>query len=139
MKNILIFFAILLFYNNSIAQQLVYNTSQVYLLKDNEELFINKPLKDLLKEIKPEIKTAHVFNDENSSLFGFRFTTLAQQRKEEGAIADRVTLLVYVKEFIPWDWKKRPVGNEILWTPEDAQKSANFIVVRIGVVPETED
>jgi hypothetical protein len=119
MKKSLTFFAILLFYNSSIAQQLVQNTSQVYLLKDNEELFINKPLKNLLKEIKPEIKTAHVFNDENSSFFGFRFTTLAQQRKNEGAIVDRVTLLK--------------------WTPNDAQKFADYIVTHIAVVAESED
>ncbi|KIA99185.1 hypothetical protein OA93_06020 [Flavobacterium sp. KMS] len=138
MKRSLTFFAILLFCNSSIAQQLVHSTSQVYLLEQNKERFINKPLKDLLKVIKPEIKTAHVFNSDNSSLFGFRFTTLAQQRKREGTIDDRVTLLVYVKEFIEWDWEEKPKGNEILWTQKDAEKYGDLIVTYIGVVPTSE-
>ncbi|PWA11561.1 hypothetical protein [Flavobacterium laiguense] len=60
MKNILKTIAILfLFANNSCkAKQMVQTTKDVYLLKTNEQQFINKPLKDLLKEIKPEIKTA---------------------------------------------------------------------------------
>ncbi|KIA99184.1 hypothetical protein OA93_06015 [Flavobacterium sp. KMS] len=139
MKNTLKVFAILLFCNSSIGQQLVCNTSQVYLLEQNEELFINKRLKDLLKEIKPEIKTAHVFNNETSSLFGFRFTTLAQQKIGEGAIQDRVTLFVQVKEFIPWNWDGRPKGSEFNWTPNDAQKFADFIVLDIGVAATSQD
>ncbi|KIA99186.1 hypothetical protein OA93_06025 [Flavobacterium sp. KMS] len=141
MKDILKIFVIVGFFiqNNSYAQQLVQNTSQVYLLKDNEELFINKPLKDLLKEIKPEIKTAAVFNNEASSLFGFRFTTLAQQRKNEGAIEDRVTLLVFVREFVLWNREERPKGAELNWTPNDAQKFADFIVLDIEVVPTSQN
>jgi hypothetical protein len=65
MKNILKTFAILfLFANNSCkAQQMVQTTKDVCLLKTNEQQFINKPLEDLLKAIKPEIKTADATND----------------------------------------------------------------------------
>ncbi|KIA99183.1 hypothetical protein OA93_06010 [Flavobacterium sp. KMS] len=139
MKKSLTFFAILLFCNSSIAQQLVHNTSQVYLLEQNKERFINKPLKDLLKEIKPEIKTATVLNSQNSFVFCFRFTTIEKQRKKEGTIEDRVSLFVQVKEFIPWNWDERPKGTEFNWTPNDAQKFADFIVVRIGVVSTSQD
>ncbi|KIA99189.1 hypothetical protein OA93_06040 [Flavobacterium sp. KMS] len=141
MKNILKIFVIVCFLlqNNSYAQQFISSTSQVYRLEQNEELFINKPLKDLLKEIKPEIKTAVVFNSENSFVFVFSFATLEQQRKNEGAIEDRVSLIVQVKEFIPWNWDERTKGTELNWTTNDANKFADYIVVRIGVVPETED
>ncbi|KIA99182.1 hypothetical protein OA93_06005 [Flavobacterium sp. KMS] len=139
MKKNLMFFVILLFCNSSIAQQLVHNTRQVYLLEQNKERFINKPLKDLLKEIKPEIKTATVFNNETSSLFGFKFTTLAQQRKNKEAIVDRVTLLFFVKEYILWNWDERAKGAELNWTPNDAQKFADYIVTHIAVVAESED
>lgn len=40
------------------AQQLLQTTADVQKLKTNELQFINKPLKFLLKEIKPEIKSA---------------------------------------------------------------------------------
>lgn len=51
-------FAILLFIINTSckAQQMVQTPAETYKLKVNEQQFINKPLKNLLKEIKPEIK-----------------------------------------------------------------------------------
>ncbi|KIA99187.1 hypothetical protein OA93_06030 [Flavobacterium sp. KMS] len=139
MKKSLVFFAILLFCNSSIAQQLVHSTSQVYLLEQNKERFINKSLKDLLKEIKPEIKTATVFNNEGSSLFIFKFTTIDQQRKREGAIEDRLSLMVRVKKFVDWDWENRPKGAELNWTPNDAKKFADFIVSDIEVAPSSQN
>ncbi|MEP6806935.1 MAG: hypothetical protein ABI892_20570, partial [Flavobacterium sp.] len=63
------------------SQQLVQNISDMNRLKEYEAVFINKPLKYLLKELKPEIKTATVLNEEEGGLFCFRFTTIEQQRK----------------------------------------------------------
>ena len=57
-----IFALILLLLNCSCKAQMVQTTKDVYLLKTNEQQFINKPLKDLLKEIKPEIKTGSATN-----------------------------------------------------------------------------
>lgn len=125
-------------YHNIYSQQLVQNISDVYKLEESKHQFINIPLKDLLEEIKPEIKTATVFNSETSFLFCFRFTTLEQQRKREGNISDRVSLFVYVKEFIPWNWAEKPKGSELNWTPNDAKKYADFIIVGIGVIPYME-
>lgn len=134
-KVINIFYVITFLYCYSVtSQQLVQNISDIYKLKDNEGLFINKPLQVLLKEINPEIKTANPLNSELSFVFGFRWTTLAQQRKREGSVADRVTLLVNVKDFIEWNWNERPVGNEIEWTKEDSNKYGNLIVTDIEVL-----
>lgn len=136
MKNIFLISTVifLLLHNNSHAQQMVQTISDTYRLEVNKDEFINKPLKDLLKEIKPEIKTAHVFNNENSSLLLLRFTTIEQQRKKEGSITDRVSLLIYVKQSILWNWAARPKGKELDWTKDDAYKYGNLIISNIEVV-----
>ncbi|WP_281235319.1 hypothetical protein [Flavobacterium gelatinilyticum] len=119
---------------NCYSQQLVLKTSDVHKLAENKEQFINQPLKKLLNEIKPEIKTANPLNSELSFVFGFRWTTLTQQRKREGSITDRVTLLVYVKQFIQWNWNERPIGNEIAWTQQDSYKYGDLTVIDIEVI-----
>lgn len=133
MKNILKFAIILFFsFNCSSNAQMIQNTREIYRLKDNEQQFINKPLKDLLKEIKPEIKTVFVMNDNN--FFYFKFLPLAQLKKNEGTLEDRVSLFVYIKGSFEWNWEKRPKGSETIWTKEDFEKYGNLIVRKIGVV-----
>lgn len=119
--------------NSSCKAQMVQTTKEAYLLKTNEQQFINKPLKDLLKEIKPEIKMARATNEVGLQYFSFKFRTLDQLKKNQGVWEDRVSLYVYVKEPIDWAYEKRPKGNEYLWTKEDAEKYGNLIVVRIKV------
>ena len=82
MKNTIKTFAILflLLSYSCKAQQMVQTTKDVSKLKTNEQQFINKPLKNLLKEIKPEIKTADATND-NPYYFSFKFRTLEQRKK----------------------------------------------------------
>ncbi|RKR10057.1 hypothetical protein C8C83_1725 [Flavobacterium sp. 90] len=133
MKNILKFVIVLFACYNAYGQQLVQTISDVYKLKENKDQFINKPLKDLLKEIKPPIKTAHVFNDDYP-LFIFKFTTIEQQRKDEGSISDRISLFVYVKNPIPWNWSGRAKGSELNWTVDDKLKFSDFIVTNISIV-----
>lgn len=118
---------------NCQGQQMVRTIKDVYKLKTNEAQFINKPLKNLFQELKPEIKTA-AGNIDNPFFFSFRFTTLEQQKKGEGSIDDRVSLYVYVKESFDWQWEKRPKGTELIWTKEDAAKYGDLIVVRIKVI-----
>ena len=134
MKNSLKLFAILtLWINlNCKGQQMVQTTKDVNKFKINEQQFINKPLKYLLKELKPQIKSAHAIND-NPYFFNFRFRNPGQQIKNEGSQEDRVSLYVYVKEPIDWVWEQRPKGNELIWTKEDAEKYRNLTVVRIKV------
>lgn len=135
MKNtIRIIAIILLLINYSCKAQMVQTTKDVYLLKTNEQQFINKPLEILLKEIKPEIKIAGANNEEGFQYFSFKFRTKEQLNKNEGSYEDRVSLYVYVKEPIDWKWEKRPKGNELLWTKEDAEKYGNLTVVRIKVI-----
>lgn len=102
-------------------------------LKINESKFVNKPLKYLLKEIKPEIKIG-VGNNEDQFYFSFKFRTLEQQKLNQGSFDDRVSLYVFVKEPFDWKWEKRPKGMEGNWTKEDAKKYGDLIVVRIKVI-----
>lgn len=111
------------------SQQLVENINDMHRLKDNETQFINKPLKDLLKEIRPEIKVVFAYND--PPFFEFRFITRQQRLNNEG---NKVSLFVDVKDFIDWNWDMRPKGNETLWSKEDAEKYGNLIVTRISIV-----
>jgi len=140
MKNILRIFALLFILSNNSckAQQMVQNTNDAYKLKINEQQFINKPLKDLLKELKPVIKAAYAIND-NPFFFSFRFRSPEQQKKNEGSWEDRVSLYVYVKDPIDWQYEKRPIGKEMAWTKEDAEKYGNLIVIRIKVISPPRD
>ena len=137
MKNVLHILVSLVFLINYSckAQQVVQTTADVPKLKTNEQQFINKPLKDLLKEIKPEIKTGYASND-NPFFFRFKFITHDQQKKKkkEGSWEDQVSLYVYVKDPIDWKWEKRPKEIGLSWTKEDAEKYGNLIVIRIKVI-----
>ncbi|AYN05054.1 hypothetical protein [Flavobacterium sp. 140616W15] len=142
MKNTIKTFAILflLINTNCKAQQMVQTTKDVSKLKTNEQQFINKPLKNLLKEIKPEIKIGYGSNDEGHSYFSFRFTTFEQREKKQGSKEDRVSLYVYVKEGpIDWDFDKRPIGKEYEWTKEDLVKYGNLTVIRIKIIQSAQD
>jgi hypothetical protein len=133
-KNILKTFVTFLFFINSScqAQQMVQTTKDIYKLKENEQQFINKPLKNLLKEIKPEIKTATGITD-NPFFFSFKFRTLEQQNSNMGDYDDKVALYVYVKELFDWNYEKRPKGNELKWTKEELEKYGNLTVIKIKV------
>lgn len=131
MKNISTIFTVLylLLQNGTHAQQMVQNINDINVLKDNEQQLINQPLKNLLKELKPEIKIAFAYND--PPLFEFRFITSDQRRKKEG---NRLSLFVYVQDVIDWKWEERPKGKETIWAQEDAEKYGDLIVTRIGIV-----
>ena len=136
MKNLLKIVIVLMFMiiYSCKAQQMVQTTADVQKLKTNEQQFINKPLKYLLKELKPEIKTAGVTNEEGYSYFGFNFLPLEEQRKGLGSREDKVSLYIYVNGQVDWDYEKRPKGQELNWTKEDIQKYENLIVKRIKVI-----
>jgi len=134
MKNILKILAILfLLINYSCkAQQMVQTPNDAHKLKTNEQQFINKPLKDLLKEIKPEIKTAYgTLGD--PSYFSFRFID-SEEIKRRPIENNSLGLYIYVKEPIDWDFTKRPTGKEYFWTKEDVEKYGNLTVIRIKVI-----
>lgn len=112
---------------------MVQTTSEMKELKVNESKFVNKPLKYLLKEIGPQIKTG-IAQNVDQFFFSFRFTTLEQQKLNQRSLDDRVSLYVYVNERIDWQWEKRPKGIESVWTKEEAKKYGDLIVFRIKII-----
>lgn len=137
MKNMIKFltlFLIAFFLSNCKGVPMVQTTKEIKELKINESKFVNKPLKYLLKEIEPEIKTGIGNNEAGHFYFYFKFITLDRQLKNQGNYDDNVSLIVYVREQIDWEWEKRPKGKERDWTKEDAKKYGDLIVVRIKVI-----
>ncbi|AYN05055.1 hypothetical protein [Flavobacterium sp. 140616W15] len=134
MKNMIKTFAILflLINPNCKAQQLVQAPNDAYKLKTNEQLFLNKPLKNLLAQIKPEIKFV-LGTVDSPSYFSFRFITREELSRK--SIDDKILgLYVYVKEPLDWDFDKRPKGKEYEWTKADVAKYGNLTVIRIKVI-----
>lgn len=123
------------------SQQLIKTEKDAHKIKENEKQFINKPLKDLLKEIKPQIK--RVFGNpiknsyETVGYFMFNFVDLQQYDSLKVNKKTPVTIVVYVKEYFDWDFHKRPKGKETVWTKDDAHKYENLTVVGFRVYGDT--
>jgi hypothetical protein len=132
MKNILKTSAIifLLINTNCKAQQLVQAPNDAYNLKVNEQQFLDKPLKILLAQIKPEIKLVTGTVD-YPSYFSFYFISREELSKKPAGSPLR--LYLYVKEPLDWNFDKRPKGKEYQWTEEDVEKYGNYTVIRIRV------
>ncbi len=122
---------------NCYSQQLVKTIDDSNKIKENEAQFLNKPLKILLKEIKPPIKrvTASPSNNLQSSVgyFVFKFVDSKQNDSLRTKKKIPVTIVVYVKEYFDWDYHKRPKGKETEWTTADMKKYENLTVVGFRV------
>ena len=115
------------------AQQLIQTTKDVHQLRINNQQFINRPLRELLREIKPQIKAAWGNNEGGNQFFSFKF--IDQDEIKRRSIKDNfVGLYVYVKENLNWDFGKRVRGKEYLWTKEDIEKYGDLTVIRIKVI-----
>ena len=128
---------LIVFVNCLFSQQLVNTVNDLYKLNENKQNFMNKPLNELLKEIKPAIKMVYGQSEENTNLkhgyIRFKFVTRNEDQslKREGKMPP--TLLVYVKERFTWDLQTRQNGKEFLWTNEDLVKYGNLTVIDIRV------
>jgi hypothetical protein len=86
---------------NGLAQELVKKQSDLRLLIDQRERFINKPLKDLLKEIKPPIKYAFGTDAKDHGIpanITFKFVTHQEYLILKEVNKFPLTLIIYVKE-----------------------------------------
>lgn len=114
------------------AQQLVQTPSDAYKLKQNEQQFINKPLKNLLNEIKPEIKMADGTLN-SPDYFTFKFVNYNDYLKGHNNNKKYIRIYVFVKEPINWDSENRPEDKKFVWTKKDVKKYANYTIVQIRV------
>ncbi|MBS7229397.1 hypothetical protein KHA90_00025 [Flavobacterium psychroterrae] len=130
MKNtIKIFLIVFLIHTFCKAQQMVQTPIDIYKLKANEQQFLNKPLKDVLKEIKPEIKLVTGTRD-YPSYFCFRFISREQLLKTP-LDGTTIGLYVYVEGLLDWYFDQRPKDKGYEWTNEDVEKYGNLTVIRI--------
>jgi hypothetical protein len=118
---------------NCYSQQLLKTVNDAQKINANEELFINKPLKNLLNEIRPPIKrvTANPSINIQSSVGYFIFNFVDSKQKDSLRVKNKipVTIVVYVKEYFEWDYHKRPKGKETIWTESDSKKYGNLTIV----------
>lgn len=134
MKKVENLFVVILFlsFAGCYSQQIIKTVSQ--------SQFINKPMKDLLREINTPIKWVNATPSDN---FNFRvgyfiFNFVEAKQKEKLNIENKipVTIVVYVKEYFDWDFQKRPKGKETVWTSEDVKKYENLTIVGFRVYGE---
>ena len=119
------------------SQQLVKKQADARLIVEQKDRFINKPLKDLLKEIKPEIKYAFGYDAGDHGMpayFRFMFVTKEQNK----ALVDKkqypIVIYVYVKENIDWYGRtKRTKETGQTWTEDDFHNYKDFTVIDLWI------
>jgi hypothetical protein len=119
------------------SQQLVKKQADARLIIEQKERFINKPLKDLLKEIKPEIKYAFGTDAGDHGVpayFRFKFVTKEQSDSLRAKNLSPILIIVYVKENIDWNEPAlRKKDILFTWTEDDFQKYKNYTVIDLRV------
>ena len=123
------------------SQQLVKKQADARLIIEQKERFINKPLKDLLKEIKPEIQFASGSNaqDHGRPAF-FKFMLVTKRESDSIRLKELIPIIiyVYVKEKIDWNepaLRKRDIL--FTWTDDDFQKYKNYTVIDLSIYGDT--
>lgn len=114
------------------SQPLINTPSDAFKLR-NDSSFRDKPLKTLLKEIGPEIKTVTVNPDasaERPACIIFRFVDRRAFNQYRCAEQFPVSLIVGIKE--PFAWNKTK-DNFFIWTKEDAERLGNLTIAYTGV------
>jgi hypothetical protein len=119
------------------SQQLVKKQGDARLIIEQKERFINKPLKDLLKEIKPEIQYAYGSNAEDHgrpAYFRFKFVTKRESDSIRLKELTPIVIYIYVKEKIDWD-EPAERKRDILftWTDDDFQKYKNHTIIDLSI------
>ena len=120
--------------------KLVQREMHIQRVVENKELFIGKPLNNLLKEIKPSIKrvTASPSNNVQSSVGYFIFNFINENQKEISRAKNQipVTMVVYVRENFDWDYQKRKKGKETIWSSANIKKYGKLTVIALRAYGE---
>lgn len=118
------------------SQQLMQTKADARKLTDNKEKFINKPLENLLVEIKPEIKAAFGNPDEENekitSYIRFHFTNQNEYFKRKGNGENPTRILVTL---IRPNKKRYPkLDSNAQWTDAQTKIYGDMIVVDISIL-----
>lgn len=137
MKCFLIYLFSFFIFSNCFSQKLVKSLNDAYKIIQNENQFIGKPLRFFLNEIAPEIKMAYgdPSKNVNSKVGYFRFSFVDRKSNDSLRAAGKkpLSIVVYVKEYFDWDFKKRVKGEEMVWSEGDIRKYGDLTVVGFRV------
>jgi hypothetical protein len=138
MKKIIPILFLLISTSHIKAQKLVSNLSDMHKIKENEAMFINKPLSNLLSEIQPEIKkvigSPKLQNGTAYNILIMYFITEKEKNKLEFQGKPILKLMIYVKEDFKWNVLERNSQSKIEWSEEDLIKYGNLTVVKISIL-----
>ncbi len=116
------------------AQKMMQTLSDAKKLEINKDKFIGKPLKVLLDQIGPKIKSAIGDPDDNSKtqtkIISFYFVDKKEffSRDRKG---EKPTSISVILE--PAKEKKLPLSGEKPWTEEQVKEYGNMIIIRLSV------
>jgi hypothetical protein len=143
MKHLLKVFVVifLLTGNYCSAQKMVQTISDVQKIEINKEKFIGKPLKNLLKEIAPQIKvyllkpgsTPGAGTTEEVGNISFAFVETTEYFDKVSKGHRPVTILVYLKEKLVDKASNKSKETKYNWTEEDEKKYENYTVAALRV------
>jgi hypothetical protein len=136
MRNSVTFFIFLVFSISCSAQKMVVKTTDAKKLEINETFFIGKPLKILLAEISPEIKTVSASpadNIVNPSTISFYFVSVEEYYNYRKLDKFPPSIKVYIRGDFDWDRRGLSKEDMLKWTKKDAEKYANLIVGAVRV------
>ena len=141
MKQLFSLFTIsfLLFAASCKMQKIVQTIADVKKLETHKDKFVGKPLKVLLEQIKPNIKSAigdpDDISKERTKIITFFFVDKKEFLRRDG-IGEKSTSISVVLE--PSKNKKLPLSGSNPWTKEQVKEYGDMIVLRFWVREYTE-
>lgn len=129
---------IVLCFTVSCRSQLVLTVNDIQKLKENEARFINKPLRKLLREIKPHIRLAIAQENRPDGMLNyilFRFVS-ADEYYKNSSKRKFAGITVFVKENFEWDYARSAEGKSYDWSKSDEKKYGGLTVVDFWVSRE---
>jgi len=140
MKNIILILFLQIFITNSLnAQKLVSNLNELNKIKEQEIMFINKPLSYLLGEIQPTIKRvigSPFSQNGTSSVFMIYFISYEEKNKLQAKGIEPIHLFIYIKEDFQWNAKERYDNNKRNWSIDDLEKYGHLTVLKVSIIGE---
>ncbi len=141
MKSIYILNLLALLFSINIckAQQLVQKPSDINKLKLQESIFVNKPLKNLIKEIKPQIVMVTGWPSKSTERLGYFVFRFVDKKSYDSTRKNSKTpyqITVFIKETFQWNNHERNKDQKLNWTNSDTNKYGNLTVVGIKISGE---
>lgn len=115
--------------------QLVQKIDDAKKLEISEKQFLDKPLKTLLNEIKPQIKRVLVSpgGGEINSFFVFYFVNDEEYYNFRKENKSPISIRVYTKEIINWGLPDKAKNDWRKWNENDAENYGNLTIRAIRV------